>query len=140
MRERDGLWARVGGAGFLTDAEKSQALGLGAADAARTLADVEVDAGVAGKGAAGEVKYGPDQPRDDHGRWTSEGGDGDGTSGSRLFAGDVIRVCIIQGVGRSHDSYGNPTYTATYECSGGRTLQRSGPGHSPRGIIRDPFQ
>ena len=35
--ERDGLWARVGGAGFLTDAEKRQALGLGAADAARTL-------------------------------------------------------------------------------------------------------
>jgi HK97 family phage portal protein len=70
--ERDGLWARVGGASFLTDAEKRQALGFGAADAARTLADMEAQAGVAGKGEVGEVKYDPNQPRDDHGRWTSE--------------------------------------------------------------------
>ena len=64
--ERDDLWKRIGGASFLTDAEKRAAVGY---------ADEMEDAGEA------EGKFSHEQPRvpagsSEGGRWTSDGGAG----------------------------------------------------------------
>ena len=84
------------------------------------------------------AKYDPDQPRvpagnSDGGRWTSE----EDTSERLAY---VIPVCIISGVSRGADSYGNKFWRATYDCADGRSFVRSGPGHSPPGLVRDPFR
>ena|SRR5688572_21524452 len=84
------------------------------------------------------AKYDPDQPRvpagnSDGGRWTS----GAATSQRLTY---IIRVCIISGVSRTWDAYGNKSWRATYDCADGRSFVRSGPGHSPPGLVRDPFR
>lgn len=72
-------------------------------------------------------KYAPNQPRvpagnSDGGRWTS----GLGVAASQRLA-YVIRVCIISGVSRTTDAFGNKTWRATYDCAGGRSFIRQGP-------------
>ena len=75
--ERDDLWKRVGGATFLTDAEKRAAVGYG---------DVAEDAGEA------EGKFNPAQPRvpkdtgPEGGRWS--GGDAGGTTSNPFRIAD----------------------------------------------------
>jgi phage portal protein BeeE len=59
--DRDAQWARLQATTFLTDDEKRALVGYGPKPI--TMAQ----------------KYSPDQPRDDHGRWT-DGGDGDTVS------------------------------------------------------------
>lgn len=83
-------------------------------------------------------KYAPNQPRvpagnSDGGRWTSAAG-----VSQRLAY--VIKVCIISGVSRGTHGYGNKSWRATYDCADGRSFVRQGPGHSPPGLVRDPFQ
>jgi hypothetical protein len=85
-------------------------------------------------------KYDPDQPRvpagnSDGGQWTS-----DGSSDARQQLANIIRVCIISGVSRTTDMYGNKTWMATYDCAGNRSFVRTGPGHSPPGLVLDPFR
>jgi hypothetical protein len=75
-------------------------------------------------------KYSPDQPRvpkgdPDGGQWTA-------------VAGEVIRVCVAYGQGRSVDEFGNSWYVAFYECTGGLTLKLQGRGKLP-GLVRDSY-
>jgi hypothetical protein len=58
---------------------------------------------------------------------------------SEQVAGDVIRVCIVVGAGRSTVD-GVKTFSVIYECAGGRTFRREGFGHNFPGIVRDPFR
>lgn len=106
-------------------------------------------------GYALKAGFNPDQPRDDHGRWTSEGGgtssEDDGlTSGQSTgngadqspptrVAGTVIRVCVA-GSRSFGEVEGRKTYWVEYACTGGRTFTRSGPGHYFKAIVLDPFQ
>ena len=60
--ERDALWSRLEKTTFLTLDEKRTAIGYA------PLGDTPLAAG---------LKYRPDQARDDHGRWTDEGGGDD---------------------------------------------------------------
>ncbi len=71
-------------------------------------------------------KFAPDQPRDDHGRWTA------------TFAGDVINICVASGVARSTDQFGNKAYSVSYECRDGYVIKLDGLGGEFRGFIRDP--
>jgi HK97 family phage portal protein len=85
--ERASEWARIGAASFLTDDEKREAVGYAPRGAKGTLPDGSfdgspVDAGV-GAGGGGFDPGGnggawESQPRDDIGRWTSEGGSDQG--------------------------------------------------------------
>ncbi len=99
------------------------------------------------------TKFDPNQPRvpagnPGGGQWTSTGGSQGGatkpltdlTRPERLQLVEVVRVCVLGGVARLTDSAGNKTYAATYDCFGGRTFVRRGIGHSPPGIVRDPFR
>lgn len=99
------------------------------------------------------VKYNPNQPRvlagnPAGGQWTLVGsGVGEGGSLStwlspqqRTQLAEVIRVCIISGVARMTDEAGRRTYSATYDCLGGQTITLRGPGHSPPGLVLDPFR
>jgi hypothetical protein len=52
--------------------------------------------------------------------------------------GDVIRVCIASGISSWKDGRGIMNYKITYDCAGGRSLQREYIGNY-RGIVRDPF-
>jgi hypothetical protein len=88
-----------------------------------------------------ENKYNPEQPRvpagnSDGGQWTAIGG----TAGAAVqLAGTVIPICIPIAISLSTvDGY--KSYSVTYECRDGRTFVRSGPGHSYRGLVLDPFQ
>jgi hypothetical protein len=83
-------------------------------------------------------KYDPNQPRtpagqDGAGRWAAESG-GDPIS----LAANVIRVCILSGVARITDIFGNRSYSATYQCTGNQEFSRSGFGEAP-GLVLDPF-
>jgi hypothetical protein len=89
-----------------------------------------------------ERKYSPDQPRDDHGRWT------DGTAQQPLggissdqmhVAGTVIHVCIA-GSSSRFTIAGIKSYSVTYNCAGGRSFLRSGSGHNLPIIVIDPFR
>jgi hypothetical protein len=60
------------------------------------------------------------------------------TNGEQV-AGDVIRVCIVIGAGRSTVD-GVKTFSVTYECAGGRTFRKEGFGHNFPGVVRDPFR
>ncbi|MDB5649212.1 MAG: Phage portal protein family [Hyphomicrobiales bacterium] len=80
--ERASEWARIGAASFLTDDEKREAVGYAPRGAKGTLpdgsfdgspADAGVDAG-SGLDPGGNGGAWESQPRDDIGRWTSEGG------------------------------------------------------------------
>jgi hypothetical protein len=86
-------------------------------------------------------KYDPDQPRvaagsPDGGRWAS----GDHIQAARDRMAYVIRVCIISGVSRTTDTFGNKSWRATYDCAGGRSFVREGSGHTPPGLVLDPFR
>ena len=115
--ERESLWRRVGGAAFLSDAEKREALGFGAGEAAGALADIEAEEGVEDEegveaggddgtgGGAGEAKFrnlgrrpdakfDPSQPRlpaggPEGGRWTSGSRDLASPSGGAHNSGDA---------------------------------------------------
>jgi hypothetical protein len=92
------------------------------------------------------LKYDSNQPRvpagqPGGGQWTS-GNDGEtigSVSRARRLA-EVIRVCTISGVSRTVTDYGVKTHRVTYECPVGQTIVREGFGHSPPGLIRDPFR
>lgn len=89
-----------------------------------------------------ERKYSPDQPRDDHGRWTDEIGNqssSENPSDRMRVAGTVIRICIAGSRGFMTDAQGNKSYVVTYECAGGRSFTDRGRGHSFPGIRLDPF-
>ena len=91
-----------------------------------------------------ERKYNPNEPRDDHGRWTDESGsaqgtsNGEGDSGGTQVAGTVIYICIA-GSSSRFTVGGIQTYSVTYECAGGRSFVRTGPGHYFPTIVIDPF-
>lgn len=100
-----------------------------------------------------DFKYDPNQPRvpagnPDGGEWTRIGSDlGGGASlptslspQERIQLVEVIRVCIISGVARLTDEAGGKTYSATYDCFGGRTIELSGSGHNPPGFVLDPLR
>ena len=95
----------------------------------------------------GKANFNPDQPRDDHGRWTDAGGGqgtgDDGGGGAAAGAGmaertrivgTVIPICVVEGKALFSDR----THTVTYRCADGRTIRRIGPGHSFPGIILQP--
>jgi hypothetical protein len=89
------------------------------------------------------IKYSPDQPRipagsPEGGRWTGSAGNGGGGFFQRV-ANIIIHVCTPFGIRRDTDAYGNKSYLARYECSGGEIITRSGPGDPP-GLILDPFR
>jgi hypothetical protein len=65
--ERAAEWRRIDGASFLTNDEKREAAGYGAAPKDASVVDARVAQTI-------ERRYAPDQPRDDIGRWTSGGG------------------------------------------------------------------
>jgi len=79
-----------------------------------------------------EVRYSPDQPRDDAGRWAEAD-----PGSSDVLAGLVVDICVAMGIARSTDDFGNKWYTVEYECRDGVTIVRQGPGEAP-GLIRDP--
>ena len=81
-----------------------------------------------------EQRYAPDQPRDDLGRWTSDGSQGD------LIAGLVINICVAVGIARSTDDYGNLSWKVDFECRDGRIIVKSGTGSDIPGLIIDPAQ
>lgn len=120
--ERESLWRRVNEASFLTDDEKRIAVGYGPRPV--------------------ELKFNPEQPRDEIGRWTDVGGGNESLSNQSIFAqvANVIRICISMGVSRATDSFGNKTFTVTYLCAGNRTITLYGLGHNPQGFIIDPRQ
>jgi hypothetical protein len=60
------------------------------------------------------------------------------TDGEQV-SGDVIRVCIVIGAGRSTVD-GVKTFSVTYECAGGRTFRKEGFGHNFPGVVLDPFR
>lgn len=135
-------------------------------DAARFLAPGTDPASVYPALIPVETKYSPNQPRvpagngDESGRWT----DGRGTlaipmgnvgiddprvisdatpdnfwaPGTQLA--NIIPVCILSGVSRTVNYFGLKEFSAFYDCANGQTIRRSGLGHSPPGIIRDPFR
>jgi hypothetical protein len=79
-----------------------------------------------------EVRYSPDQPRDEAGRWS-----GTETESADVLAGLVIDICVAMGIARSTDDFGNKWYTVEYECRDGVAITRQGLGEAP-GLIRDP--
>jgi HK97 family phage portal protein len=118
--DREALWARIGAADFLTLNEKRAAVGYEAVTGGNEVKRAD----------AAAWKYSPDQPRvpagnAEGGQWTA-------------VAGEVIRVCIAYGQGRSVDEFGNSWYVAFYECAGGLTLKLQGRSKLP-GLIRDPY-
>jgi hypothetical protein len=92
-------------------------------------------------------KYNPNQPRvpagnPDGGRWTDGGGPAGSESTSIARArrlAEVIRVCILSGKSLNTDAFGQKTYTATYECAGGRTFTVPGWGHTRRVLSVIPW-
>jgi hypothetical protein len=88
-------------------------------------------------------KYDPDQPRvpagsPDGGQWTGASEAPDTPELTQLVL--VIRICVLSGVARITDAFGNRSYSATYECAGGRLFTRQGLGHSVPGLVKDPLQ
>jgi hypothetical protein len=65
--ERAAEWRRIDAASFLTNDEKREAAGYGAAPKDASVVDTRVAQTI-------ERRYAPDQPRDSIGRWTSGGG------------------------------------------------------------------
>jgi hypothetical protein len=105
--------------------------------------------------------YDPSQPRNELGRWTDAGGgqspvshitdtiESEPVSPDNMLnslsavmtrLAQIIRVCTLSGVARTTDIFGNKTFSATYECVGGRTFTRGGNGHVVPGLVRDPFK
>jgi hypothetical protein len=87
--------------------------------------------------------FDPTQPRvpagnPDGGEWTSGNRDIGAASTTRRLA-YVIRVCVLSGVLRSVDAFGNKAYKAIYDCPGDRSVIREGAGHDVPGLIRDRF-
>ncbi len=121
-------------AGFLSENEKRVAVGYGPKPAGDVLA-------VAGKCL--EQRFNPNH--DEQGRFAFGTGsveDNPRNSGAHNRGDErsnIISVCVISGVFRNVDSFGNKSYKATYDCPGGQTIERIGPGDAP-GLIRDPFQ
>jgi HK97 family phage portal protein len=74
--ERAAEWRRIDAASFLTNDEKREAAGYGAAPKDASVVDTRVAQTI-------ERRYAPDQPRDEIGRWTSGGG-GFSTTGDRI--------------------------------------------------------
>lgn len=92
-----------------------------------------------------KYNFNPGEPRDDLGRWTDEGSPGTGGQGGQRdragiqVAGTVIYVCIAGSHSRS--TVGDvKSYSVTYECAGGRSFVRTGPGHYFPMIVIDPFR
>ncbi len=107
--ERESEWKRVDSASFLTSDEKREALGYGAlpkgAEPAPAAWAKRAEQGL-------ELRYSPDQPRDDHGRWTSGGGAGAGqpTAEAGTPGGDGAAIAGAEGVdslvgGATNDPY-----------------------------------
>jgi hypothetical protein len=74
--ERAAEWRRIDAASFLTNDEKREAAGYGAAPKDASIVDTRVAQTI-------ERRYAPDQSRDSIGRWTSGGG-GFSTTGDRI--------------------------------------------------------
>jgi hypothetical protein len=95
------------------------------------------------------LKYNPAQPRvpagePDGGQWTSglSGGQRIHNQNSRSRSqalAEIISICIISGKAVITDKYGNSSFSATYECPDGSTIQRQGFGKKIPGLIRYNF-
>jgi hypothetical protein len=107
-----GQWTRIGGAGQSPSSNIAKPMG-------------NVDAGdVRGSSELGDLfQVKPTDP----------------SRNGEQVAGDVIRVCIVIGAGRSTVD-GVKTFSVIYECAGGRTFRKQGFGHNFPGIVRDPFR
>lgn len=87
-----------------------------------------------------EMKYSPDQPRDDRGRWTDGdvfGAEANSAADDATQLANVIRVCILSGVARTTGYLGRQ-YTAFYDCANGLSVKQTGWGHRVPGLILDP--
>jgi HK97 family phage prohead protease len=97
---------------------------------------------IARPGPALDLKrFDPSQPRkpvgqSDGGQWARVDGPASAARpAARQQLAQVIRVCILSGAARFSDG----TYSATYDCRGGRSFTRRGVG-SPPGLVRDPYR
>jgi len=93
-----------------------------------------------------ERKYSADQPRvpagnPDGGRWTdgAETAASGSNSDTLQVAGNVIYVCLAGSSSRFVVG-GVKSYRVTYECMGGSSFVREGPGHYFAAIVIDPFR
>jgi hypothetical protein len=96
-----------------------------------------------------ERKYDPNQPRvpagtSEGGQWTSGEGIWGRLSGvqstqRRTRVANVIWICVASGRSLSVNlDTGLKSYSVTYDCADGRSITRTGAGHSFPGLIRDP--
>jgi hypothetical protein len=86
------------------------------------------------------MKYSPNQPRDDCGRWTDGdvfGAEANSAADDATQLANVIRVCILSGVARTTGYLGRQ-YTAFYDCANGLSVKQNGWGHRVPGFILDP--
>jgi hypothetical protein len=98
---------------------------------------------VIGPTYARKYNFDPGQPRlpagdPDGGQWTDANGNSL-DSEARTQRAEVIRICIVGSRSLATDRWGNKSYTVSYDCVGGRSIVRSGSGHSFRGFIIDPL-
>jgi hypothetical protein len=132
--------------------QQAQTLNILVGAGIKTREEARADLGLAPEGGKseglGKWNFDPDQPRDEWGRWTSDGGiDPPGTKrpegvqvafndaattmtdaggpdiGSDNLA-EVIPICIPYGISIVTDNFGNKTSTCHYECFGGETFIR----------------
>ena len=135
--------------------QQAQTLNILVAAGIKTREEARADLGLPPEGgkatASGVAKWSfdPDQPRDERGRWTADGGDSateskrpegvqvafNDTAAMMTDAGgpginsdtlaEVIPICIAHGISVATDQYGNKLTTCHYECFGGFTFSRT---------------
>jgi hypothetical protein len=74
-------------------------------------------------------KFDDDQSRGDNGQWILADAE---------LAGDVINICVVEGVSRFTDDHGNIWYRAGYACRDGRIITREGLNQNFVGFFLDP--
>jgi hypothetical protein len=113
--ELDTLWTRIGAATFLADVEKRAAVGYGPS----------------GEGAK---DFNPDQPRDDQGRWSSDGGDPGSDAPPTPIIGDNTE--------QPQDVAGKPKSTSDILLPGGNEVgvKDKGAGGDIRTVSASDFQ
>jgi hypothetical protein len=135
--------------------QQAQTLNILVGAGIKTIAEARAELGLApdsGKAQASGVakwSFDPEQPRDERGRWTADGGDSatgsvrpqgvqvafndaattmadaGGPEMSSDTLAEVIPVCIAHGISVATDQHGNKLTTCHYECFGGFTFSRT---------------
>ncbi|MGD1038069.1 MAG: phage portal protein [Roseiarcus sp.] len=133
--------------------QQAQTLNILVGAGIKTREEARADLGLAPEGgkdgpAVAKWNFDPDQPRDEQGRWTSDGGadaarpkqpqgvqvafndaattmmDAGGPAISSDSLAEVIPICIPYGISIVTDKFGNKTSTCYYECFGGERFIR----------------